>query len=460
MIIGPPNRLAFLAQPVTTSPGAIISPAVAIIVQDAGGNTVTTANTSITMSIGVNPGNGTLSGATTVAASNGVASFADLSINNSGEGYQLQAAATNLTSVTSAPFSVRNPLVFAMITAGYFHSCGITTSHATYCWGDGTFGKLGSTALESVSPIMVSSGGVSFGAIGAGRDHTCAVSTPGGAGFCWGQNDNGRLGDGSAFASAVPQAVSGGRTYSAVIAGYAHTCGVTTTGEGYCWGDNSSGEIGNSSLLPSREPVAVADAHTWATITPGRYFTCGLTTAGAAYCWGTAVALGDGTATLTPRTTPVPVSGQLTFASVSAGGFHSCGIAVGGAAYCWGDNAFGQLGNGTVTSSRIPVAVSGNLTFATLSAGNRHTCGVTTGGVAYCWGDNSSGNLGNGSTAIVSSTTPSVVSGNLSFSSVSAGRFHTCGVTTTGAGYCWGDNASGRLGDGTTVSRTTPVPVR
>jgi alpha-tubulin suppressor-like RCC1 family protein len=460
MIVGPPNRLAFTVQPRTTPPGTAISPAVAVTVQDIGGNTVTAGNVSITMSIGANAGGGTLSGTTTVAAVNGVATFTDLSIDNSGERYQLQAAASDLTSVTSVAFSVRNPPVFAMISAGYFHSCGVTTTNVAYCWGWNDNGRLGDGGTsESHSPVAVTSGGVSFAGISAGRDHTCAVSTPGGSAFCWGQNGNGRLGDGGSDTRVVPQAVSGGRSYGAVNAGYLHTCGVTSSGDGYCWGDNSEGEIGNNTQVMSRVPVAVTGGRTWATITPGRYFSCGLTTTGEAYCWGTNSdgELGDGTKTR--RTSPVAVSGQLTFVLVSAGGFYSCGIVTGGAAYCWGNNDLGQLGNGTTTQSSVPVAVSGNLIFATLSAGNRHTCGVTTTGVGYCWGDNSSGNLGNSSTN-ANSSTPSPVSGNLSFSAISAGRFHTCGVTTTGAGYCWGDNSSGKLGDGTTEFRTAPVRVR
>jgi alpha-tubulin suppressor-like RCC1 family protein len=52
------------------------------------------------------------------------------------------------------------------------------------------------------------------------------------------------------------------------------------------------------------------------------------------------------------------------------------------------------------------------------------------------------------------------VSGGLTFTSISAGRFHTCGVATGGAAYCWGANDVGELGDGTTTFRLVPVPVR
>src|SRR2546425_653085 len=156
--------------------------------------------------------------------------------------------------------------------------------------------------------------------------------------------------------------------------------------------------------------------------------------------------------------TPAAVSGGLTFAGVSGGTLYTCGVTTSGAAYCWGINNYGQGGNGTTTYSFLtPVAVSGGLTFTVVSAASLHTCGVTTSGAAYCWGQNGYGQLGNGTTT--SSTTPVAVSGGLTFAAVSAVLLHTCGVTTSGAAYCWGYNGCGELGNGTTTSSGTPVAV-
>src|SRR5207248_471869 len=145
----------------------------------------------------------------------------------------------------------------------------------------------------------------------------------------------------------------------------------------------------------------------------------------------------------------------LTFASLSAGYFRTCGVTTSGTAYCWGS----VVGDSTITNRLVPTPVAGGLTFASVSAGVlAHTCGVTTGGVAYCWGGNLAGELGDGTTNMPEFV-PTPVAGSLTFTTLSAGPGDTCGVTTSGAAYCWGYNAFGQLGDGTTISRLIPTPV-
>src|SRR5438477_257570 len=100
--------------------------------------------------------------------------------------------------------------------------------------------------------------------------------------------------------------------------------------------------------------------------------------------------------------------------------------------------------------------------FASVTAGNSHACGVTTGGLLYCWGSNADGQLGNGSTS--DSPVPVRVSGGLTFSAVRAGDAtteggHTCGLITGGEAYCWGSNRFGELGNGSNQSSLVPVPV-
>jgi alpha-tubulin suppressor-like RCC1 family protein len=89
--------------------------------------------------------------------------------------------------------------------------------------------------------------------------------------------------------------------------------------------------------------------------------------------------------------------------------------------------------------------------------GENHSCGLTSNGSAYCWGRNGLGRLGDGTTT--DRSTPVAVSGGLSFIAVSAGSNHSCGLTSSGNAYCWGWNFYGQLGDGTTSSSYTPVRI-
>jgi alpha-tubulin suppressor-like RCC1 family protein len=192
----------------------------------------------------------------------------------------------------------------------------------------------------------------------------------------------------------------------------------------------------------------------------GDFHTCGLTGPGAAYCWGLNVVgqLGDGS--LTSSSLPVTVAGDLTFGAINTGYAHTCGVTLSGTAYCWGLNDAGQLGDGTGTNSPTPVAVSGGLNFTDIvpanGIGSPYTCGLTSSGAAYCWGASGVGGLGNGSAAAQSSI-PVPVSGGHTFTAIDVNGGHGCGLTSAGAAYCWGLNSEGQVGSGST-DNVIPVP--
>jgi alpha-tubulin suppressor-like RCC1 family protein len=202
------------------------------------------------------------------------------------------------------------------------------------------------------------------------------------------------------------------------------------------------------------------------TVTAAGNHSCALDAAGRAYCWGEGNLgeLGDGAAL--DRMSPVAVVGDLTFVPLDAGRFHTCGITPTGQAYCWGYNSDAQIGVGTTGGTMCagafpcrptPTAVSGDLTFTSITAGVRNTCGITSAGQAYCWGEGFLGALGNGTQARQSPPVP--VSGDLAFASISVGNDAACGVTADGLGYCWGSGSGGKLGNGSTATRLTPVAV-
>jgi len=128
-------------------------------------------------------------------------------------------------------------------------------------------------------------------------------------------------------------------------------------------------------------------------------------------------------------------------------------------ALAWGNNTNGRLGDDTTTERSSPVTVVGSITnWASVSAGAIHSLGVTDSGIAYAWGNNGNGRLGD-DTITDRSSPVTVIGGITDWVGVSAGNSHSLGVTDSGIAYAWGNNPDGRLGDGTTTQRTSPVTV-
>jgi alpha-tubulin suppressor-like RCC1 family protein len=128
-------------------------------------------------------------------------------------------------------------------------------------------------------------------------------------------------------------------------------------------------------------------------------------------------------------------------------------------AYGWGSNGNGELGDGTTANRSSPVTVIGGITnWSQLDSGQFHSVGVTSTGIAYAWGNNGYGRLGDGTTTSRRSPV-TVVGGITNWSQLAGASNHSLGLTSTGIAYAWGSNSYGRLGDGTITSRSSPVSV-
>jgi alpha-tubulin suppressor-like RCC1 family protein/ligand-binding sensor domain-containing protein len=375
---------------------------------------------------------------------------------------------------------------FRKVTVGRQHTCGLAEAGQVYCWGNNDFGQVGvayttSRKVDVATAVDMSAhAGVNLYDIDAGGDTTCGLGGNG-AIYCWGDNSNGQFADGTTTSNHLPQAFdisafTSDNQLASIEVGTEHACANTAAGTVYCWGENGNGQVGDSSTTDRNTPV-VSDmsgfTHSYLKkVTAGGAHSCGITGSGQVYCWGrnTYGQIGDNSTT--QRTSPVIIDdsyfGDTTgihFLQSVAGHLHSCGLDAKGIAYCWGDNSEGQLGDGTNIDTSNPTRVDmrsfGNRYFKQIVAGYDFNCALTAAGATYCWGDNSEGQLGNGNTT--DSTIPVLVDMSAYtdkiFQSIVAGFDFACGLTADGAAYCWGNNAEGQLGDGSTTDALTPVLV-
>lgn len=346
------------------------------------------------------------------------------------------------------------------VSAGNFHSCGIDEQGHAYCWGRNDEGRLGSnTGGESALRPDRIEGFEDVRAISSGRLHSCAIAGASNTVHCWGSDADGQLGNGSGGSSVSPVALAQITGTTSIAAGYAHTCAVHSA-EVKCWGLGTDGRLGDSSVAVhnSVSPNAVLRAGyvpvtNGAKVVVGERHSCMLTTSGTVECWGDNQygQLGIGGTTDSGFAVDVGLS---SVTSLSAGQFHTCAVS-GGKVYCWGRNAARQLGIASGESYDTPQLVP-NLTSVTLvAAGGSFTCSVSSGQVS-CWGINDYGQRGDSSGSGGSETPTTLALSEVV--SVASGNAHACAVTQSPQAVCWGRNDYGQLGNGASTVNPNPAP--
>jgi putative cell wall-binding protein/alpha-tubulin suppressor-like RCC1 family protein len=373
--------------------------------------------------------------------------------------------------------------IVAIAHGGSDTSCAVLGTGGVDCWGNNYAGDLGAgldpgTTASSNVPVPVTGIGTAIAVAVDGAPTFCALLSTGGI-DCWGNNEAGNLGAGSAISptsfSAVPVPVSGISDAIAItgsaVSGPGTFCAVLSGGGVDCWGFNGNGDLG-AGINPndayfSDVPVPVSGLTDAVSVTSvgvgsaGAF--CAVRASGGISCWGAnnAGVLGAG---LNPTSTtytdaPVSVTGLSHAISVTSSAVSFCALLLGGTVDCWGDNGDGELGAGlgpaSVAASDVPVAVVG-VANARSVAGNDTFgaggyCAALISGGVECWGDNAYGELGAGldPTTTPLSASSVAVTGIADASAIIAGGAGTyCAVLTSGSLTCWGNNDAGELGAG------------
>jgi len=341
-----------------------------------------------------------------------------------------------------------------------------TPDHAAvYAWGGNNTGQLGDgTTTERHEPVATGlPAGVQVSKVATEAYGSMALTTDGEV-YGWGTNQCWQLAVGDPTITGqdpilldLNQPV--GTRFTDIAAGYTgHRLALTSDGTVIAWGADSEGQAGNGTehhyclydTVTSELPAGVRAT----AIAAGYDASYAVTSDNRLYAWGrnNQGQLGDGTGTdrHSPATVDLPTDAAVL--QVVAGRQFAAALAADGTVYAWGSNHFGQLGstNAPEDPHPTPVAVPlpSGVDVIQLSAGNYHLLALTTDGSVITWG--------NGEHTIAEVTMPA----DTVVRSVQAGKQGSNLIlTTTGRVLAWGDNDFGRLGDGTTIDRPTPVAV-
>ena len=377
------------------------------------------------------------------------------------------------------------------ISTGNNHTCALLNDKSVVCWGHNDLGQLGDRSWNNQnSPVSVPLGsGRSATAIHAKGFYSCAILDDGSL-LCWGRNNYGQLGDGTTTNRNTPVAVDlgEGRTATAVGGGPNHTCAILDDESVKCWGDNHYGQAGVPTSHRGDQAGEMGENLKFVkfeqeeekslpeiTLGLGFAYSCAMRD-GRIRCWGLTSTgrLGVGTVSTQSCTddddnkqnclkSPTLVNlgeGRLAL-KMGIGLSHSCALLDDGSSKCWGQGDFGQLGNGATGDRNVPVAVNladGERAKAII-ADNVNTCAILNDGSLKCWGYNAHGAVGDGTTNNRNNPVAIDLGEGKSASAVDVGSGYVCAILNDGSLKCWGHNGTGELGVDDTTNRNTPTKV-
>jgi len=298
----------------------------------------------------------------------------------------------------------------------------------------------------------------------------------GGTLFAWGLNTYGQLGRGNTIHYSSPMQIGSLTNWSQVSCGYNFSAGLKTDGTMWSWGYNTYGMLGNGTVSSYSSPIQIGSLANWKQVSAGYYNAAAIKTDGTLWVWGQNLygALGNGNTI--SYSSPIQVGSLANWKQVN---IRRGLVAIKNDGTLWGCgyNLFGNLGNGTTISYSSPIQVGSLTNWKQISSdvvNGTFTTAIKTDGTLWTWGYNNNGQLGlNESDAVANFSTGSIssplqASGGTTWANtdpytqvltLSHRALHSALIKQDGTLWVGGVNSAGQLGNGTTITYSSPIQV-
>lgn len=351
---------------------------------------------------------------------------------------------------------------WATISVGERVVLGTHSDGTLYAWGSNTTLGLGVGSINRSSPVSVTSG--SWTSVATQNGFSLAIRSDGLL-FGWGNNTGGQLGLNDTINRSSPIQI-GSDSWTKVAVTGSSAAAIRNDGTLWTWGLNNAGQVGDGTTINKSNPVQIGTS-SWSLIDGGAGWVIGLTIDGIINTWGNNVngVLGDGTTI--NKSAPTLLGGGYStssFTQVTAGSGHILATLTNNLLFAWGLNDIGQLGDNTIISKSTPVQVANitntNYSWTFIFGGNRSSGGLYN-NTLYMWGLNASGELGDGTT--INKSTPVIINNTYSWLTAAGEKTltnvggATIAIRNDGIAFVWGNNSNGQLGNGTTINRSSPI---
>jgi len=341
------------------------------------------------------------------------------------------------------------------------HTVTLKVDGTVWCYGNNTNGELGNGTINySDEPVQAKfEEGTTIVQIAAGENFSVALDSEGYV-WTWGANDYYQLGNNSSSYVSTPTKVQGISNITKIVAGTYSVLAVDENKQVYGWGLNSNGELGigsytNKVITPTKAKsmtdvidIAVGKNHSILLKSTGEVYVTGLKLYGQ---------LGNNDTSIKKLNTFTKVENLTSVARISATDSGNIVSTVNGQVYTWGLNIYGELGLGDKTNRYVPEQIKGISNIVAVSGRKNHSILLDKTGKVYLAGSNKYGQLGNGTT--IESLTYQQITTLNDVMAISAGNTYTVIAKEDGTVWGFGDYNHGDTNLKSKTKSAVPIQV-